>query len=124
MDNDTAIRLVNSFRFRPGWRFTAERSSWPHLIYVDAVVDTYDTSYRTEDGTLYKRETLAPGMLIDPGGLDEAGLAHAILTRLVWNMDKHEDREFLTRRHADGRWIAPLHPHTADGQDAWRKLAA
>lgn len=122
MTPEQAAHQINEMVFRPGWRFAAARYD-ATTVGVVAEVESYDTSYRRGDGTLYKPMTLHPSALIDVSELDRDGLFCAIITQLVRPFDDHEDREFLASRSGSGQWRAPLHPHTTEGDAAWAKGA-
>ena len=126
MTPEQAISQVNEMVFRPGWRFRAVQQPWltgPDEIYVQAEVQSWDTSHRAADGTLIRPMTLHPDALIKVSELDRDGLFCAIINQLVRPFDDHEDREFLATQQSGGRWRAPLHPHTAEGERAWAKGA-
>lgn len=122
MTPEQAISQISEMVFRPGWSFRAY--AWDDTsVYVVATVQTFDTSFRRQDGTLYVPITLHPEALIDVSELDRDRLYCAIITQLVRPFDDHEDREFLAARQAGGRWYAPLHYHTDEGKLAWAKGA-
>lgn len=125
MTPEQAITQIESMRFRPGWTLHAQQTFFtgPGAVYVWAEVKTFDTSYRAPDGTLTRPLTLHPEALIRVSGLDEAGLVAALLRDLVRPFDEHEDREFLACSRPGGRWYAPLHPHTPEGERAWERHA-
>jgi hypothetical protein len=120
MTPEYAVGLINGSLFRPGWTLKAIVYT-TKSVYVYARIQTVDTSYPPSDrtGTWPVEMTMDPDVIIDVSKLDEAGLAYAILTKLVAQIDSHENREFLQFRSATNEWYAPLHPHTADGQLDW-----
>ena len=121
MTPDQAISVIHNMRFRPGWSFKAE-VNWlcdEGEIYVEAKVASYDTSYRTADGALTRPMTMDPEAIIKVTDLNEAGLFNALIAQLVRPFDDHEDREFMVSPRPGGRWYAPLHPHTPEGNAAW-----
>jgi hypothetical protein len=118
MTPEQAIQQVNNTIFRPGWKLSAMR--WgPSSIYVDATIDTVDTSTVSPSGNYYEPRRIAAEGIVRVENLDQAGLCHAIMEQVVRPSDEHEDREFMRVRQPDGTWFAPLHPHRPDGQRAW-----
>lgn len=122
MTPEEAAEVIRRSRFRPGWTFRTAILDRTR-IRVMAEIDTYDTSYRDRYGRLTRPGTIAPldRAIIDVTELDIAGLLHAVITQLVRVIDDHEDREMFVLPR-DGRWSAPLHPHTEDGMRAWERL--
>ena len=119
MQTAEAIRHINGMVFKPGWRVQAVEML-PDLVLVELLIDTVDTSYPDPDGVCRKEVTLYRETYVRPSAtasLQE--LCYAVL-KLAADTDIHEDREFLkVRDPATGRWVAPLHPHTPEGNRAW-----
>jgi hypothetical protein len=118
MTPDEAVVLVNGSVFKPGWKFYA-LADGPDAILLGLVIETVDTSYPGHDGICRRPARLAPDKKIEGvGGMDEAGLLYAML-KFAAGLDSHENREFLKVQRPDGSWVAPLHPHTMDGELAF-----
>lgn len=113
MKAEQAVEQIRGMIFKPGWRFRA--SPYGSLVVADLIIDTVDSSHPSPSG---KYPVPALGLyggerVLDPASLDEAGVC-AELLGLAAEKDSHENREFL-RVLRNGRWVAPLHPHTPEG---------
>ena len=123
MTPEQAVSTVQDMIFRPGWKLSASALN-STTVNVMAEIETVDTSYPDTDGIFRVVKDLDVDVDIDVSDLDLAGLCHAIITELAEPFDRHEDREFLQVRTADGQFRAPLHPHTRDGKYEWGIRAA
>ena len=119
MQTAEAVRQLNEMVFKPGWRVHADYDL-TDLVLVELLIDTVDTSYPDPDGVCRKQVTLYRSTYIRPSQIASIQeLCYEVL-RLAADTDIHEDREFLkVRDPATGRWVAPLHPHTPEGNRAW-----
>lgn len=122
-----AIELINhNMAYREGWHFTASDASGyftETTVVVSVKVDTVDTSYPDADG-ICRSVSATVGtspFVLDVAGMDAAALCHAILKVAHGQIEEHESREFLKVRQPDGSWVAPLHPHTYEGEEAWNR---
>jgi hypothetical protein len=115
-----AVEQIRSTAFKPGWRFEG-RHYGGDLVLVELLIDTVDTSYPDADGVCRERIRILGGdKLVNVAALDEAALCVELLA-IADEADEHENREFLKVRQPDGSWKAPLHPHTNEGNAAWRR---
>jgi hypothetical protein len=115
--------------FRPEWEIVAQPHYWADdTIVVSYRLRTVDTSQVPDvrfppDGKYYTGEKMTLGPVtadIDVRGLTEDGVLYRVL-QYIEQLQRHEDREFM-RVWRDGRWVAPFHPHTYDGQVGWNAL--
>lgn len=120
MTPDEIVREVRGMVFKPGWSLSAQ----PYLgmfVLVELFIDTVDTSFPDADGICRKRVRLYRDTLLDPKEITSIeDICHAIL-KLANETDEHENREFLKVRRPDGSWYAPMHPHTTEGESAWKR---
>lgn len=116
MTPEQAVETVNGTIFKPGWSFRARHSGYGE-IHVDLLIRTVDTSYTDDQGRFTVPLTTAVSDYVRVHDLDEAGLLAELLD-IAARADEHENREFLKVRRS-GRWHAPLHPHTTEGEMAW-----
>lgn len=115
---DSAIALVTSLVYKPGWSFTATdhtarfESSIKVRIEYPALNSNRNQApeYATEIPTTYAEYPV----LVDD--LDDIQL-YRIMVDIIVQIECHEAREFL--RVAPTYW-APFHPHRADGMRRWR----
>jgi hypothetical protein len=117
-----AAHHVNGMIFRPGWKFRAEPFfGSSSLVFIEAEITTVDTSYPSPDGEYQVPKVITLDTVLRVDELDLPGLCERII---LWaeSCDLHEDREFL-RVWDGGRWRAPLHPHTDEGQRAWEMVS-
>jgi hypothetical protein len=119
MRSHEAVRMVRNSVFKPGWRMEAEVYG-ADLILFTFYIDTVDTSYPGPDGVCRREITLIRDELMDVSRMRSVEDLFARIMRLAAETDVHEDREFLKFRQSDGSWVAPLHPHTPEGERAWR----
>jgi hypothetical protein len=120
MTPEHAVTVLANTIFRPGWTLSAETAGRHHVSVV-ATVRTQNTSYADRYGQFTMPITIEPpAVRIDVSALDETGLLHAVYSQLIHMIEEHESREFLQVRTARG-WYAPLHPHTDEGERAWRQ---
>gem|GEM_PF-2674752 len=117
MENASAIELVQSVIYKPGWSFVARDNA--NRFEGAIVVRVYypaRNSNRNQAWDAYPEEIAAraefPIVVNDFSDEDlYAALLHAIAT-----IEEHESREFLRVRPTG--W-APFHPHRADGMRRW-----
>jgi hypothetical protein len=113
-----AVQIIREAIWRPGMQVIAS-SVTSTVIEVEIVFDTYDSSNVTRDGKYWDRAMIAPSGMMPVGDLQTP---EELLYRvLAWvrEAQEHEDREFL-RVLRDGKWVAPFHPHNADGNYNWQ----
>jgi hypothetical protein len=121
MQATEAVKQVRNSIFKPGWKFSATYLN-ESQISVNFTIRTVDTSYVDAAGNFYAAKTIGgEDVTITVTGLDEAGLCYELL-KIAMATNFHEDREFMQVRQADGSWIAPLHPHTYQGEKDWQRL--
>jgi hypothetical protein len=109
---DEAVAIVNVMACKPGYTIRARRFG-PWEMGVSIALATVDSSYPPDfphpvnTGTfrLIRTDSLR-------NEVDIAGMLHQI----GMDMESHEWREFLATQQPSGRWVAPLHPHTEEGQ--------
>jgi hypothetical protein len=92
-----------------------------HSSYIEIGVgfDTYNSSVINADGRYTERMTTMPYLPTDVSDIEtEDELLYRVL-QFINLANEHEDREFC-RVLRDGQWVAPFHPHRADGNEAWR----
>lgn len=117
-----AVEQIRNTAFKPGWRFEASPYGGD-LVMVELLVSTVDTSYPDADGICRRKITILGGdKVLNVRNLDESGVCYELL-RLADEADEHENREFLKVRQPDGSWVAPLHPHTREGNRRWDQLS-
>lgn len=122
MDTQTALRVLRSTIFKPGWQIHAVDLYAGH-VYVQFLIDTVDTSKPSSDGAFRHRvEILPPGRVINVRNLRSVEELMFEVLKLAGMLDEHEDREFLQVRGSDGAYYAPLHPHTDQGRHDWVAL--
>lgn len=121
-----ALAILNHTIFRPGWKVSAHRAGHAGdqvLLHIET--ETVDSSFVTRGGEYRVPLTERAAYLIDAGDYETPqALLFAVLTA-IRELQDHEDREFLRTWHADaGRWGAPFHSHTPEGQQAWEFFSA
>lgn len=119
MTPQEAALLLNGITFRPGWAITARHTSWlHHEIDLLVTLSTVETSCITQDGQYLQPKVITVRRVLRVEPEDN----HLVILRrfldAAHELDWHEDREFL-RIYVDGRWVAPFHPHTGDGDENW-----
>lgn len=122
MTPEEASELLNGVTFRPGWKITTQAHTWLHHeldIYV--TLTTVDTSYPGIDGEYRKPHKFTARRIIRVEPEDDEMVILKRFLDAAHELDWHEDREFL-RVWRDGRWTAPLHPHTPEGEVNWVTL--
>jgi hypothetical protein len=118
VETQAAVSFINGMAFKQDWKPYA--TYWmPGAVLAGFTIKTVDTSYPDADGVCRAVPlTLRPAQVIRVRDLDETGLAYAMI-RIAAEASQHEDREFLKVQKPDGSWVAPLHPHTLEGELAW-----
>lgn len=117
MKISSAIELINSLIFLPGWKFTAEDHSNRFEGSVRVRIDyPARNSNRDQAVSGYPEEiqTYASFPLIVEN-CDDVAVYRKIVEELV-KIETHEIREFL--RVSSTMW-APFHPHRIDGMHRW-----
>jgi hypothetical protein len=121
MRKQDVVRTVNSMIFRPGWQLSAEPMGFDD-VWVRFVVQTVDTSYPSTGGTYNVPKTLDTGFRLDVTEVNSVEQLTYKILQMAHEFDVHEDRELLRVLDGDGRYSAPLHPHRAEGNEAWDLL--
>lgn len=121
MRSEDAVEAVNKSIFKPGWKPTAYVLDGP-FIYAGFLVDTYDTSYPDADGKFRKPMSIPVLDVIDCDNIADERELHYRLLMIAQESNIHEDREFLQIRQPNGTFRSLLHPHTDDGNWAWRRF--
>lgn len=114
---DSAINLVNSLRYFPGWKFTAtdhtKRFEGTILIRVEYLAcETGRENAREGYPETINTYATFPVVVAD---CDDVQL-HAKILKALMKIYEHEAREAL--RVAPTYW-APFHPHNIDGMRRW-----
>jgi hypothetical protein len=125
MDTETACELVNRrLVFGPGWSFTATDATHLHggTIHVHAAYPAVETAKSDAEQGYPVEVTGRAGFFVtvEPLG-DLAGLAAALLARVIMPVYEHEARELLRFLPS---YDAPLHPHTVEGRERWGQPCA
>jgi hypothetical protein len=119
MHANEAVRLVGNTIFPPGWNVQA-MSYMDGMIILSYELRTYDSSVVTRSGQYTEPAHLAPATdVVDVRDLTADELLRKIVDRIQF-INEHETREFV-RTFRDGRWVAPFHPHNADGRRLWER---
>jgi hypothetical protein len=121
MHVDSAIALINTLIYKPGWTFEAE----DHTNRFEGSIKVKIT-YPAKDSVIAN----APDYTKDiPGGAraafplvvrdcDDVDLYYQI-AKVIMEIEAHEMREFL--RVNPTKW-APFHPHQIDGMKRWANI--
>lgn len=120
MKASEAVKLINECTFHPDWKIVASDDWWVgggNKIDVQFRCATWDSSEVWPDGSYHRRIGIGPSVTIDVTDLDEETLLYTVLD-CKSQVQQHEDREFL-RVKTGRRWVAPFHPHNADGRILW-----
>lgn len=122
MEIASAIALVDTIVYRPGWKFTArdhsKRFEGTICVRVDYVAQETAREQAAKgypvDNTPYAE---FPIIVRD---LDTNGLYGEIM-KMILEIESHEAREYF--RVAPTFW-APFHPHRIDGMKQWAEQEA
>lgn len=118
---DSAIHLIESVMYKPGWQFSAEDHTNRYEGAIKLRVDyEAQNSDRPDafDGYPTHIQTYASFPII-VGDCDDTTLWRRMLTAVA-AIDSHEAREFFRVRPTG--W-APFHPHNIDGMKRWGDMA-
>lgn len=124
MEINSAVELINSLVYKPGWRITATDHSNRFEGTVTVRFDYPARNSNRSEATGENADNPYPNEI--PGGTyatfplivedcDDACLYERILEMIVC-IEEHEAREFL--RVQPTGW-APFHPHRVDGMRRW-----
>lgn len=114
---ESAIELINSLVYKPGWKITAEDHRNRFEGAVKVRIDYPARDSKTEDAPLgypHEIQTYASFPMIVED-CDDTAVYRRIVAALI-DIETHEIREFL--RVAPTYW-APFHPHRIDGMKRW-----
>lgn len=117
MDINDAIALVKGVLYKPSWTITATDYTHRFESAIKVSVSiwgpdwSYPPAYSTEVEGIYH------GVIIGVDRLDEAGVLRQVFDHLQ-RAELHESREAFRVLVGD-RWVAPFHPHTVEGIEAW-----
>lgn len=115
----SAIQLISSMVYKPGWIFEASDHTNRFEGTVKIKITYPARNSNQEDAPDYPNEIVSyasfPVVVAD---CDELGMYKRILDAIA-EIEVHEAREFL--RVGAGFW-APFHPHTIDGMKRWQKM--
>lgn len=117
MHNTSAIELINSICYKPGWSFSAEdhTNRFQESLLVHVEYEARDS--KQEDAPDFPNAFVARAkFVLMVGDLDLYGLYRALLDEVILPIEEHEAREFLRIPPTFG---APFHPHTTDGMKRW-----
>jgi hypothetical protein len=117
MKAQEAVAQVNATKFKPGWRPVA-RERGGYTVEIGFDIETVNTSDRDASGEFNRPYRISPTRTVSVEHFTETMLDYVLL-KLAGELDEHENREFLARRSASGKWEATLHPHTYDGELSW-----
>lgn len=112
---DSAVQLINSLVYKPGWTFMANSHTNRFEGTVKVLVTYPALNSDREDAPDYNSPIEPDGARasfpIIVSDLDDTGIYRAILDIIV-KIETHEAREFL--RVEPTMW-APFHPHRIEG---------
>jgi len=117
----TAIDLVNSLVYKPGWEFTAEdhRNRFEGSIRIRIDYPAYQSERKDAyEGYPNEIKTYATFAIVVEDCNDVISLYRRILEKVI-EIETHEAREFL--RIAPTMW-APFHPHRIDGMKRYGEM--
>lgn len=117
MEIPSAIHLVNSLIFMPGWKFTAEdhRNRFEGAIRVRIDYPALNSD-RSEAANGYPTPiTTYAAFPVIVADCDDTCLYRKIMDAIIC-IQTHEAREFL---RVSGTYWAPFHPHRIDGIRRW-----
>jgi hypothetical protein len=121
MNVETAIHLVDSMIYKPGWYFEAEDAT---DRFEDAIrITVHANSFRTErylvdrDGHYTEPIDARSAFTIFCGDCNRPeDFLRRMFEEAIMPTELHEAREFFRNRHT--HW-APFHPHRIDGMKRW-----
>jgi hypothetical protein len=123
MQVTTAVELIHSLIFFPGFEFKAHDHTdrFEGTVKVRIEYDAWNTNRQTLDDDQYteKIKTYAEFPLMVEDIQDEAVLYRRLMTVLM-RLYQHEAREALRVR---GTLWSPFHPHRLGGMRRWRQTS-
>lgn len=121
MEVDSAIDLINSLIYKPGWRISAKDHQGRFEGTVAVKIDYPAQNTNRDQAPDYPEniETYASFPLV-VGDCDDECLYRRVLDEIM-KIELHEAREYL--RVQPTLW-APFHPHRIDGMKRWGELEA
>jgi hypothetical protein len=123
MTRDQAIRIIKQLHYKPGWTFEIRPYPFVDELIITMNFETFDTNVRYAPDY---RQTIRPGptFTLRPSDFNTRRELEDHLMNTIIELEVHEAREAFKRREpsAEYGYVAPYHPHRADGDMAWRRL--
>jgi hypothetical protein len=115
---DTAISLIDTMVYKPGWTFEATEnnrfeSAVTVLVNYPANNSDRDNAMRGYIDAVMPTARASFPLLVDP--CDDVDL-YQMMIEIIMHIELHEAREFLRVRPS---YWAPFHPHRLDGMKRW-----
>lgn len=120
MEIASALDLVHTVVYKPGWEFIAtdHTSRFEGTITVKVVYPARNSNRDQADAGYPEEITTYATFPLVVADCDDESLYLQILQAIV-KIETHEAREFL--RIKPTNW-APFHPHRVDGMRRWHKM--
>lgn len=118
---ESALDLINSLVYKPGWRISAtdHTNRFEGAIKVKIEYPAYDSKRADmKDGGELKEITTYASFAIIVEECDDVSLYFRVLLAIIL-IDVHEAREFL---RVQPTYWAPFFPHRIDGMKRWREM--
>lgn len=114
---DSAIALVNTLIYKPGWRISATDHSRRFQGAITVKIDYPARRSEREFAPDFTEqiETYASFPIIVEDITDEVELFRRVMGAVL-SIEIHEGREFF---RVTPTWWAPFHPHRVDGMKRW-----
>jgi hypothetical protein len=112
----SAIGVINSLIYKPGWKFEAEDHTNRFADTVKVRITYPAQNSNRECAPLYKESIITyASFAFNVSQCDEIEIARHMLMALI-EIETHEAREFLRFPYD---LSAPFHPHNLDGMEKW-----